>query len=314
MPTVVIHHDAPIAPAIRDRLPALDVVDAETEGAAYRALGDAAIFVTNPTKWTDRFLDDLSPGSWVQATSIGYDRFPLDAFERKNVGFTTAAGIHDAVVSDHALALALALSRDVDASLSRQRAHDWDRAIGADMWSWNGRQMTVYGLGNIGEAVARRGRAFGMEVYGVKRTPATYSGVLGPDHVVGPADAMELFPETDLLVLTVPLTDATHHAIDEAVFRTLPDSTILVNVARGSVVDQEALSDALAAGELAGAGLDVFEDEPLPESSPLWGLDNVLITPHIGGRSADFPDRFADLFAENYRHWTADEPLENRLV
>lgn len=314
MPTAVVHHDAPLAPVIRDRVPDLNVVVADTEAAAHQTLGDAEIFITNPTKWTNQYLDELSPGNWVQATSIGYDRFPLDAFEQNEVRFTNATGIHDAVVSDHAFALALALSRDIPSTIDQQQSHRWDRTIGEAMWSWNGRNMTVYGLGNIGEAVARRGRAFGLDVYGVKRTPATYSGVLGPNHVVAPENAHELYEKTDLLILTVPLTDSTHHVIDETVLSALPERAILVNVARGSVVDQEALAAALKHGEIAGAGLDVFETEPLPESSPLWELENIILTPHIGGRSADFPSRFGKLFAENYRHWTADDPLENQLV
>lgn len=314
MSTAVVHHDMPVASAIRDRVPELNVVEADTESAVYETLGDADIFVTNPTKWVDEFLEYLDTGDWMQATSIGYAAFPVEEFERKDVRLTNASAVHDAVVSEHALALALALSRNLGTTFEQQREREWNREIGAEMWDWNGSVMTVYGLGNIGEAVARRGRAFGLDVYGVKRTPSTYTGVLGPDRVVRPEDAPDLFEETDLLVVTVPLTESTRHVIDEAALAALPDSAALVNVARGPVVDQDALVDALERGELDGAGLDVFEPEPLPESSPLWDRDDVVVTPHVGGRSRDFPGRFSELFAENYRHWKSDESLVNRVA
>ena len=314
MPTVVVYHDAPIAAAIRDRVPELNVVEADTEPSVHRTLDDAEIFVTNPTKWVDGFLDHLDEGDWMQATSIGYAAFPTAEFERTNVTFTNSSSLHDAVVSEHAIALALALSRKLGTTFRQQRERRWDRSVGSGMWSWNGRRMTVYGLGNIGEAVARRGRALGLHVFGVKRTPATYTGVIEPDRVVGPERANDLLEETDLLVLTVPLTESTRHVIDESALATLPDSAVLVNVARGPVVDQGALVAALENGELRGAGLDVFEPEPLPETSPLWERDDVVVTPHVGGRTDDFPDRFAELFAENYRYWRAGESLVNRIA
>jgi D-2-hydroxyacid dehydrogenase (NADP+) len=272
------------------------------------------VFVTNPTNWSDSFLSHLDEGDWMQATSVGYAAFPVEAFRQRGVSLTNAATIHDSVVSDHALSLALALSRNLKPTLERQRAREWDRSVGSSLWDWKGRQMTVFGLGNIGEAVARRGRAFGMEVYGVKRSPSTYTGVLSRDHVVATDGLSDLLPDTDLLVLTVPLTDETRHAIDADALAALPDRSVLVNVARGAVVDQDALVGALERGELGGAGLDVFESEPLPPESPLWDRDDVLVTPHVGGRSRDFPERFGRLFVDNYERWRAGQSLVNRVA
>lgn len=314
MARAVIFHDLPIADAIRNGTNDLTVVEADTVAAVDEALGDADVFVTNPTKWSDTFLDDLSKGDWMQATSIGYAAFPVEAFRERGVALTNAAAVHDSVVSEHAFALALGLSRNLGVLVDRQREHDWDRDAGTDMWDWKGRRLTVFGLGNIGEAVARRGQAFGLEVVGVKRTPSTYTGALARDRVFTPDEFRDLLPETDLLVLTVPLTDATRHAIDADVFETLPDSAILVNVSRGSVVDEDALVNALQNGELGGAGLDVFESEPLEPESSLWDRDDVIVTPHVGGRSKDFPERFARLFVDNYERWRDDRSLVNRVA
>jgi D-2-hydroxyacid dehydrogenase (NADP+) len=314
MERALVYHDMPVVSAIRNRASELTVLEADADAEVLEALGTADIFVTNPTKWSDAFLDCLGEGDWMQATSIGYAAFPVSGFRERGVALTNAATVHDSVVSEHALALALALSRNLGPTLARQHAHEWDREVGTGMWDWKGRQMTVFGLGNIGEAVARRGRAFGLEVYGVKRTPSTYTGTLSRDRIVTPSEFPELLPDTDLLVLTVPLTDATRRAIDDETFAALPDSAVLVNVARGKVVDQDALVDALRAGELAGAGLDVAESEPLPTESPLWDRDDVLITPHVGGRSSDFPDRFSRLFVDNLNRRRAGQTLVNRIA
>lgn len=313
MATAVIFHDTPIARVIRERTTGLTVVDAETESDVREHLGDAEIFVTNPEGWSDGFLDFLGTDDWVQATSIGYAGFPVSRLRDRGVTFTNAATVHDAVVSEHALALALSLSRQLGPLRDSQREQRWDRQMGADMWDWKGRQMTVFGLGNIGEAVARRARAFGFEVVGVKRTPSTYTGTLGRDRVIATDDFHDALPATDLLVLTVPLTDETRHSIDAEVLSALPDSAVLVNVSRGPVVDEQALVTALRNGTLAGAGLDVTETEPLPSESPLWDFDDVVITPHVGGRSRDFPDRFARLFVDNYDRWRDGQPLVNRV-
>lgn len=314
MVTAVIFHDMPVADSVRERTTDLRIVDVDTEDEVHEALDEAEIFVTNPTKWSDTFLDYFREGDWMQATSVGYSAFPLAEFRERGITLTNAATIHDSVVSEHAFALAFALSRNLGPILDQQRDHTWNRDVGSSMWDWKGRRLTIYGLGNIGEAVARRGTAFGMDVCGVKRTPSTYTGTLSQNDVFSTEKFHDLLPETDLLVLTVPLTDATHHVIDEGVFEALPDSAVLVNVSRGPVVEPDALVTALRDGSISGVGIDVTEPEPLPEESPLWGRDDVIVTPHVGGRSTDFPDRFSRLFVDNYDRWRTGRSLVNRIA
>ncbi|MFC6825280.1 D-2-hydroxyacid dehydrogenase [Halopelagius fulvigenes] len=311
MPTAVIYHDTPIASTIRDRTDDLTVVAAESKADVRTHLGDADIFVTNPKGWSDDFVKYLSEDDWVQATSIGYTAFPVAELNERGVTFTNAATLHDSVVSEHAFALMFALSRRLGATFDQQREHEWDRGVGADMWHWEGRRMTVFGLGNIGESIARRAQAFGFDVYGVKRTPSIYSGSLTEDRVVSNEDFHDLLPETDLLVLTVPLTDETRHIVNADVLAALPESAAVVNVARGSVIDQNALVAALKDGEITAAGLDVVEEEPLPPTSPLWDREDTVVTPHVGGRSKDFPVRFSRLFLDNYDRWLSGKPLAN---
>lgn len=314
MPVVVVRHDQPIAEELEGSRPDLAVVGADSKAEALAELPAADVFVVNPTNWDDDYLDGLQPGTWVQATSTGYAAFPLEAFEERDVVFTNAVGNYGPPVADHAFALILALARGVPACLEQQRDHRWDRAVGDTLVDLDGRTLTVVGLGDVGESVVRRALGFGMTVYGTKRDAASYDGRL-PDERVLPADALdEVLPETDALVLAVPLTDGTRGLVDDEALAALPDSALLVNVARGPVVDEDALVAALEADELAGAGLDVFAEEPLPESSPLWDRDDVVVTPHVGGRSEEFVQRFVELFLTNYDRRTEGETYVNRIV
>lgn len=314
MPTVVVHHDQPIAEALEGTRDQLTVVEADGPEAVLEQLPSAEMLVVNPANWRDEYLDALGAGDWVQATSTGYAAFPVDRFEARGIAFSNAWGNYGHPVADHAFALLLALARGVPKFVDRQREHDWDRDLGTDLIDLQGRTLTIAGLGDIGEQIAHRGLAFGMSVRGTKGDPSAYAGILDGDRVHPAASFRELLPETDVLVLVVPLTEETHHLLDREALRSLPRSAIVVNVARGPVIDETALVAALEDGEIAGAGLDVFESEPLEPSSPLWDRDDVVITPHVGGRSRAFVDRFVDLFLENVDRRTRGEPLRNEIV
>ena len=316
MPTLVVDHDLPLADALGDRCEDLAIVSTAGPEETTDALADAELLVCNPTRWDDRFVERLSPGDWVQATSAGYAAFPVEAFRERGIGFSNATGVHDPVVAEHAFALAFAFSRTIPTFVSKQAERTWGPRdeVTADLTDWTGDTLTVYGLGSIGETIAERGSAFGMEVYGVKRDPEDYDGSLPTERVLAAEAFHDVLPETDLLVAIVPLNEETRGSIGAEVFRALPDSAVLVNVSRGPVVDEDALVAALREGEIAGAGLDVFETEPLPTESPLWEREDVIVTPHVGGRSDTFPTRFAELFAENYERWRAGESLRNEIA
>lgn len=314
MPVVIVRHDLPIAEALKGTRENLTVVAAESNDHANELLPDGDSFVVNPTNWEHDFLDGLDEGDWVQATSTGYSAFPVEEFEARGITFTNATGNYGAPVADHVFALALGLARGVPVFVDNQRRREWNRAHGSELIDLDGRTMTVVGMGNIGESVARRGLAFAMEVYGTKRKPDEYDGCLSEDRVLASDELETVIDETELLVLTVPLTEETRHLVDRETFETLPNTALLVNVARGPVVDQDALIEALDTGQIAGAGLDVFDPEPLPEYSRLWEFENAIVTPHVGGRSKDFVSRFIELYLYNYDRRRTDEQLKNRIV
>jgi len=311
---IVVRHDLPIAEALEKVLDGPAVVDASTKDEALRELEDASVFVVNSSNWVDEYLEVLSRGDWVQSTSAGFETFPIDEFERRGIVFATGSGNHGPPVADHAFALALSLTRGIRSFLERQRHREWDRSLGTELIDLEGRTLTVVGLGDIGEHVARRGRAFGMDVYGTRRKPDDYTGCLSADRVRAAQAITDLLPETDLLILTVPLTDETYHLIDEDELLALPDSAVLVNVSRGPVIDTEALLTALDTDQISGVGLDVFQTEPLPESSSLWERDEVVLTPHIGGRSSSFVPQFVDLFETNRARFSDGDDLENQIT
>jgi phosphoglycerate dehydrogenase-like enzyme len=323
MPTVLVHPGLPVrvtAADLRDRREDLTVLSADTAGvAADEPAADdiaelvqrAGVFVCSNKTWDDAYLARLAEGDWVQTVGAGYDAYPIDRFEERGIRLTNASGIHGPAAGEHTFALALAFSRGLRTYVSQQHEHKWDRHTGSEL---TGRRLTVLGLGAIGEAIAERGQAFGMDVRGVKQDPSTYDGCLPAAAVFADESLPNLLPDTDLLVVVIPLMPATRGLVDAEVLAALPNDAILVNIARGSVVDTDDLLAALDRGEIAGAGLDVFDEEPLPPDSPLWDHDDVIVTPHVAGVSDRYPERFVDLFLSTYDGWREDGRLDHRVV
>lgn len=313
-PTVVVHHDLPVADAIAAATDAVSVVDATARTDALAALSAADVFVVNPTNWTDEFLAGLEAGDWVQATSAGYAAFPVETFRERGIAFANAGDVHSVAVADHAMGMLLALARGLPTCVRNQDARRWDRSIGCRVVDLADRRLLVIGLGSIGERIARRALAFSMTVHGSKRDPTTYDGVLDAERVHDADGWRELLPRMDAVVLAVPLTDRTRGLFDANAFDRLPDHAIVVNVARGPVLDADALLAAMRDDRLGGAGLDVFEEEPLPTDAPLWDEERVIISPHVAGRSTSFVDRFVDHFVKNVECWRRNDPLGGEIV
>ena len=222
---------------------------------------------------------------------------------------TTAAGVHGAALAEFVLLGLLHVTRDVPGLRRLQAARHWQRFTSRAL---AGRRALVVGLGSVGCAIAAKLAALDLEVWGIRRSagrdcPAGVARVLPPS---GLADALR---QVDALVLACPLTEQTRHLIGAAELAALPPGALLVNVARGPVVDEPALIAALRSHRLAGAALDVFAEEPLPADSPLWALDNVLLSPHSASTLADENRRIVDLFLANLERFLAGRPLLNRF-
>lgn len=241
-------------------------------------------------------IDELPNLRFIQLTSAGLDRAPLEKIRARSIRLYNARGVYSAPMAEFALAGVLALCKRFPFFLNRQKTGTWEKR--RDLWELGGRKVTVLGCGSVGTACAKRFSALDCAVTGVDLFPRedpAYAAVL-------PLEALDgLLPETDVLILTLPLTPETRGILDARRFALLKEGAILVNIARGAVVDEAALICALEDGSLGGAVLDVFETEPLPADSPLWTLENVLLTPHNSFVGNGNGPRLSRLILENLR-------------
>ena len=249
---------------------------------------------------------------WLHAYNVGVDHPIFTEMLERGVRVTTSAGSTAVPIAHTAICGLLMLARNMPRWLAAQREHRWAPMRPPDVpRDLTGQTVVVFGLGHIGTEVARLARALGMKVVGVRR-----SGSKGDDPVdelYPPERLPELLPRSDWLVITAPLTPQTRGLFSAELLRTLPPHARLVNVARGEIVEERALVDALRNGRLAGAYLDVFEQEPLPEDSPLWNMPNVIVTPHNSSVASGNDVRVYDIFLENLDRWQRGDPLVNEV-
>jgi phosphoglycerate dehydrogenase-like enzyme len=249
---------------------------------------------------------------WLHVFNTGTDHPVFQRFLERGVVLTNSPGSNAVPIAQTAISGLLQLSRGFPEFAAAQRNRQWlasaDVEAPVDL---DQQTLVVVGLGSIGREIARLARALGLSVIGVRRTPPT--GDDGVDEVVHPDALAGVLPRADWLVLACPLTDETRGLIDADALALLPQGARLLNVARGEIVDEAALVSALETGCLAGAYLDVFEVEPLPETSPLWTHPNVILTPHASSISAGSRRRQADIFLTNLAHWSRGEPLLNKV-
>ena len=248
---------------------------------------------------------------WVQGTAAGEGekvrRARLTREELARVAVTSAAGVHATTLAEFVLLGMLTFAKDVPKLRRDQRARRWAHY---PMRELRGQTILVLGLGGVGLEVARLAKSLGMYVLGVKRTPGEVPGV---DEVHDVSVLPALARRADILACTLPGTEETAGLVSRTVIEALPETCIVVNVGRGPVFDEAALVDALTQHRLAGAALDVFAVEPLPPDSPLWELDNVILSPHTAALSVRENERIVDLFVDNLRRYEEGRPLRNRV-
>jgi phosphoglycerate dehydrogenase-like enzyme len=256
-------------------------------------------------------LDDLPTVAprvrWVQATSAGIGQLlRRTGLDRSDIVFTTASGVHAVPLAEFAALAMLYFAKQVPRLLLHQREHRWERFAGREL---RGSTVAIVGLGKIGMEVARVSRALGLSVTGTRR-----GGPL-PDAAVDvqrpPTELRELLADADYVVIAVPHTAETEGLIGAAELSVMRRGAVLVNIGRGKVVDEPALIAALRSGQLGGAALDVFAQEPLPPESPLWDMPNVLVNPHSASTADSENAKLTDLFCENLLRYVAGQPLLN---
>jgi D-2-hydroxyacid dehydrogenase (NADP+) len=290
-------------------------VDARTPEALAAHLPECDVLVVSML-WRNALATEARKLKFIQSISAGIDQYDRDVLRKQGIRLASAAGVNANAVAEHAVALMLALKRQLHIARDNQAAGRWRgmiSEIAAREDELAGKVLLIVGLGRIGARLATLARAFGMKVLATRRDPAR--GAEGADAVFAHDRLPELLAQADVVVLTCPLTPDTETLIDARALRLMKPSAHLINVARGRLVDEHALIEALQERRIAAAGLDVTRDEPLSAASPLWAMPNVVITPHTAGETQAYEDRVIDLLLTNLdRLWRGEATLVNQVV
>ena len=272
-------------------------------------LGDADVLFT--FQLPEKLLTKAPRLKWVQLSSAGVDQVAGQGLESTGIILTTVSGMHARPMSEHVLGTMLMFTHRFPRAMRQQMAHVWKRYATGDL---AGKTVGIVGYGHIGQAVARLALAFGMDVFATQRSVTAPCEVVvegGTVHLLPAGHLPRLLERSDFVVLSVPLVRDTVQLIGEPELAAMKRSAYLVNISRGSVVDEAALVRALQEGRIAGAALDVVETEPLPGDSPLWDMQNVFLTPHSAGTNEHYGARATAIFCDNLTRYLAGEPLMN---
>ena len=315
--TVLFHlpSNASLVPRLRAAFPELRTDVADTPAALAERIGEAEVLVIPNGQYSAEIADAVKARGrklkWIQFTTAGID-WAIKAGLPDNVIVTNASGFNAGTVSEHALALMLAVARNLPASAQARKERRWLRREMMDtMRPLEGSTLMLIGLGSIGREIARKAKAFDMRVIGISRSvdPVPHVDELRPRTRI-----VETAREADVLALAVNYDTSTRHILGRAAIAALKPTAIVVNIARGQLIDEPALIEALAAGRVLGAGLDVADAEPPAPDSPLWTLPNVVLTPHSAGGGGEKIEKLFEIVAENLRRWIAGEPLRFRIT
>lgn len=321
-----------IDPALRERVSAA-APRAEIVDRACRTNEDVAALVAGgcDVMLTFRVPDDLPKRApnlrWVQLLSAGADHALGGSLRDAPIAITNASGVHSVPIAEYTMASMLAWGHRLHITMHAQIRHEWSRrsVFMNSVEELRGRTLGVIGYGSIGRETARLAAAFGMKVLALKRNPADRrdpgwcpAGIGDPEGAIpekwyGPDERREIIAASDFITVTLPLTGATKQFIGAGEIAAMKPQAYIVNIGRGAVIDEAAIVEALKAGRIGGAGLDVFEREPLPAESPLWDIESAILTPHISGDYRGYMDAACQLFCENLRRFAAGQPLLNQV-
>ncbi|WP_202883214.1 D-2-hydroxyacid dehydrogenase [Ramlibacter lithotrophicus] len=266
--------------------------------------------------WRNEFVEQAQQLAFIQSISAGTDQYSREILGAAGIRVASAQGVNERAVAEHAIGLVLAVARKLPMAFANQAAHKWRGLISEIAQredELGGKTLVIVGMGRIGSRLAQLAKAFDMRVIGVKRDPARGGGAA--DLTVPQSQLLEVLPQADFVALTCPLNPSTQDLIDAKAFAAMKPTAVLVNVARGKVVNEPALIEAMRSGAIAAAALDCVWDEPLPPASPLWDLPNVFITPHSAGETQKYEDNVIDLLLENLQRLGRGETqLKNGFV
>lgn len=288
---------------IQEAAPTYEVVDASKGLPADLDFARISIVLG----WDQQLTPLLTAGhlQWIQTISAGVDRFDFQSLAERHILLSNASGIHSISIAEHVLGVLLSDSRGIRQSVKDQERQVWaPKSI--SYYQLSGKNMMIAGTGHIGRQIALSAQALGINTYGINTSGHPTEGF---HECYAVKNMIKLVDDMDIVVNTLPLTDETYHFFNESMFQAMKPETIFVNVGRGPSVNTEDLIQALTFGQLRFAALDVFEEEPLPKTSPLWTMSNVLITPHIAGMTRGFREKLLQIFLTNLESFQKDGTL-----
>ncbi|RCW43822.1 D-2-hydroxyacid dehydrogenase [Halanaerobium sp. MA284_MarDTE_T2] len=295
---------------IKQELPDAEVVIAEEKDKQLQEIVDTDIMVCVGSFSEKEVIEKAEKLKWIQSWSAGLDGLLSDSIkpllQEKDIVLTNMSGIHVDSLGEQVVGYLIAFSRRFKDFFKQQQEHIWDK-LKVDIL--RDKKLLIVGTGAVGTAIAVRAAAFGMEIIGIKRDPSIVPE--GFDKVYSADKLEKRLVEADFTVAAVPLTEETRDMFNQRLFALMKDSAYFINIARGEVVVEEDLIQALKDGVIAGAALDVYREEPLPEDSPLYDKENLILTPHVGGLFPDYNKRAVEVFTSNIDRFVNDRELIN---
>jgi phosphoglycerate dehydrogenase-like enzyme len=288
---------------------AAEVVLAGSEGEALQEIPEAEVYLAGP--FDARILEAARSLKWVHATGAGVEGMLFPEFvAREEVLFTNSRGAHHIAMPEYVLMAMLSWTHHLPALLRAQSHREWVKPVPEEI---HGKTLGLLGYGEIGRATAARAAALGVRCIALRRNPQETAGSDAVERMYGPHELHSFLAVSDFVVNSLPLTAETRGRIGAAELRAMRPTAVLIHLGRGPTVNQDALFKALRTKTIAGAFLDVFDQEPLPSDSPFWELENAIITSHTSGNSVHYQERAIAIFCENLRRYRRGEPLRNMV-
>lgn len=288
--------------------PQFNVICLDDKKDAYKYIKGTEVLVCFDGDADAEFIHNAENLKWIHLLSAGADAMPFDVLKERKIILTNSKGIHKYQISEQVLGYMLLFERGLNYFIRKQMNREWDKSVRVS--ELYGKTVCILGVGSIGEEISRIAREFGMKTIGVRKSGKASQFV---DKMYTNENMIFAVSKADYVICALPLTDDTYHLLGKDFFKNMKNDAVFINIGRGKVVDESSLIDALKNKTIRGAALDVFEEEPLSKESPLWDMENVIITPHTAGISPHYMERGIEIIKHNIKAYLGDGDFINRV-
>lgn len=288
--------------------PQFNVICLDDKKGAYKYVKDTEVLVCFDGDADAEFIHNAKNLKWIHLLSAGADAMPFDELKERKIILTNSKGVHKYQISEQVLGYMLLFERGLNYFIRKQMNREWDKSVRVS--ELYGKTVCILGVGSIGDEIARIAREFGMKTIGVRKSGKISQFI---DEMYTNENMIYAVSKADYVICALPLTDDTYHLLGKDFFKNMKNDAVFINIGRGKVVDESSLIDALKNKTIRGAALDVFEEEPLSKESPLWDMENVIITPHTAGISPHYMERGIEIIKHNIKAYLGDGDFINRV-